>query len=60
MRPTRLVLAAVLAIVGIIWLGQGLGIIAGSFMTGSLFWAAVGAVLLAGAVLLVLLERRRV
>jgi hypothetical protein len=28
-------------------------------MTGSLFWAAVGAVLLAGAVLLVLLERRR-
>ena len=59
MRPTRLVLAAVLALVGIIWLGQGLGLIAGSFMTGSLFWAAVGAVLLAGAVLLVLLERRR-
>jgi hypothetical protein len=49
----------VLALVGILWLGQGLGFIAGSFMTGSLFWAAVGAVLLAGAVLLVLLERRR-
>jgi hypothetical protein len=59
MRPTRLVLAAVLALVGIIWLGQGLGFIGGSFMTGSLFWAVVGAVLLAGAVLLVLLERRR-
>jgi hypothetical protein len=59
MRPTRLVLAAVLALVGIIWLGQGLGLIEGSFMTGSLFWAAMGAVLLAGAVLLVLLERRR-
>ena len=42
MRPTRLVLAAVLALVGIIWLGQGLGFIAGSFMTGSLFWAARG------------------
>jgi len=59
MRPTRLVLAAVLALVGIIWLGQGFGFIAGSFMTGSLFWAAVGAVLISGAVLLVLLERRR-
>jgi hypothetical protein len=59
MRPTRLVLAAVLALVGIIWLGQGLGLIEGSFMTGSLFWAAMGVVLLAGAVLLVLLERRR-
>ena len=59
MRPTRLVLAAVLALVGIVWLGQGLGFIEGSFMTGSLFWAAVGVVLLAGAVLLVLLERRR-
>jgi glucose dehydrogenase len=59
MRATRLVLAAVLALVGIIWLGQGLGFIEGSFMTGSLFWAAVGVVLLAGAVLLVLLERRR-
>jgi hypothetical protein len=59
MRPTRLVLAAVLALVGIIWLGQGLGLIAGSFMTGSLFWAAVGAVLLAGAVFVVLMERRR-
>jgi hypothetical protein len=59
MRPTRLVLAAVLALVGIIWLGQGLGFIAGSFMTGSLFWAAVGAVLLGGAVIIVLMERRR-
>jgi len=59
MRPTRLVLAAVLALVGIIWLGQGLGFIEGSFMTGSLFWAAMGVVLLAGAVLLFLLERRR-
>ena len=59
MRPTRLVLAAVLALVGIVWLGQGLGFIEGSVMTGSLFWAAVGAVLLAGAVLVVLVERRR-
>jgi hypothetical protein len=59
MRPTRLVLAAVFALVGLVWLGQGLGLIAGSLMTGSLFWAVVGAVLVAGAVLLVVVERRR-
>ncbi|HYO43808.1 MAG TPA: hypothetical protein VES19_11475 [Candidatus Limnocylindrales bacterium] len=59
MRPTRLVLAVVLALAGLVWLGQGLGFIPGSFMTGSLFWAAVGAVLLVLAVVIVALERRR-
>jgi hypothetical protein len=59
MRPTRLVLAAVFALVGLVWLGQGLGFIGGSFMTGSLFWAAVGAVLVACAVLVVVRERGR-
>jgi hypothetical protein len=59
MRPTRLVLALVFALVGLVWLGQGLGVIPGSFMSGSLFWAAVGAVLLVLAVVIVAAERRR-
>ena len=59
MRPTRLVLAAVLALVGLVWIGQGLGFIGGSFMTGSLPWAAIGTALLAGAAILVAGERRR-
>ena len=50
MRPTRLVLALVIALAGLVWLGQGLGFIPGSFMTGSLFWAVVGAALVALAV----------
>jgi hypothetical protein len=58
-RPARLVLAAVLALVGLVWLGQGLGLIGGSFMTGSLVWAAIGAALVGLAVLVVVLERRR-
>jgi len=58
-RPARLVLALVLALAGLVWLGQGLGFIPGSFMTGSLFWAVVGAGLVVLAVIIVAAERRR-
>jgi hypothetical protein len=59
MRPTRLVLALVIALAGVVWLGQGLGLLPGTFMTGSLFWAGVGALLVALAVVIVAAERRR-
>lgn len=48
MRPLRgrmrRVAGAILALIGLVWLGQGLGLIPGSFMTGDPFWAAAGAV----------------
>ncbi len=59
MRTSRLFIALLAAIVGGIWLGQGLGYIGGSFMTGSAFWAVVGVVLLVLAALLVVAEVRR-
>jgi hypothetical protein len=37
-------LGAVFLLVGLIWLGQGVGLIGGSFMTGEAVWAVVGAV----------------
>ncbi|HYK95140.1 MAG TPA: hypothetical protein VE011_04615 [Candidatus Dormibacteraeota bacterium] len=46
---TRVVVAAVLGLVGLVWLAQGLGYLPGSFMTGDRFWAYVGAALLVGA-----------
>ena len=49
-----------MALVGVIFIGQGLGYIGGSRMTGSSFWAVVGAVLLVAAVVLVWWSRRRV
>jgi hypothetical protein len=58
MRTSRLFLAALLALVGIVWIGQGVGLIGGSFMTGSAFWAVVGAGLLVVAAAVVGLEWR--
>jgi hypothetical protein len=46
---TRWIAAVLLALVGLTFLGQGLGYIGGSAMTGSSFWAIVGAVLLVAA-----------
>jgi glucose dehydrogenase len=59
MRASRLVAAVILALVGLVWIGQGVGLIGGSAMSGSSFWAVVGVVLLALAAIIVLWERRR-
>jgi hypothetical protein len=49
----RRVLGGLLVVTGAVWLGQGLDLIQGSFMTGSTFWAVVGsACVLAGLGLL--------
>jgi hypothetical protein len=42
----RRVVGAVLVVIGVVWVGQGLDVIQGSFMTGSSFWAVVGALCL--------------
>ena len=40
---TRLVAGLVLCVVGAIWVGQGVGWIGGSFMSGEALWAVIGA-----------------
>ena len=59
MRRPSLIVAVLLALVGLVWLGQGTGLIGGSVMSGSSFWAVVGAVLLVAAAILVAREVRR-
>jgi hypothetical protein len=39
----RRIVGAALILIGAVWIGQGLDLIQGSFMTGSTFWAVVGA-----------------
>ena len=42
----RWIIAAVLVVIGLVWIGQGSGVIRGSgFMTDDVRWAIVGAVL---------------
>lgn len=39
----RRVLGALLFLTGVVWVGQGTNVITGSSMTGSTFWAVMGA-----------------
>ena len=57
----RTLIAGVLILVGLVWIGQGTGIIRGSgFMTDDIKWAVVGAVLLViGIVVAVTAVRNR-
>ena len=43
----RIVIGVVFVVVGAVWIGQGVGWIHGSFMTGEAVWAIIGAVAVA-------------
>ena len=47
MTVVRRILGAALVLTGAVWVGQGLNLIKGSSMTGSTFWAVMGAVCVA-------------
>jgi hypothetical protein len=48
---TRILVAAVVGLVGLVWILQGLGVpIGGGFMVGDMTWAWIGAVLVAIAI----------
>ncbi|HEY8760013.1 MAG TPA: hypothetical protein VIP52_03800 [Candidatus Dormibacteraeota bacterium] len=54
------VFGVLLLLVGAVWIGQGLGYIRGSFMTGAMQWFWIGlACAVVGAGLLVYSARRR-
>lgn len=58
-RSGRLVGSALLAIVGLVWFGQGMGWIPGSFMSGDPKWAWIGSAVVAVAVWNVVRGRKR-
>ena len=40
-----LVVGALIALIGLVWIGQGVGLIGGGFMSGNGMWAVIGLVL---------------
>ncbi|MET0693163.1 MAG: hypothetical protein ABWY56_04490 [Propionibacteriaceae bacterium] len=59
MKKTVLTIVGVLAILlGLLWVGQGIGVIGGSSMTGDSKWFIIGAILAIVGVLLILTGRR--
>lgn len=55
----RFVLAAIAALVGLVWVLQGAGVLPGSFMSGDPFWLAAGLALIAAAGAYAAWPRRR-
>jgi len=58
MTIARYVVAAVLILVGLLWIGQGLGMISGSGMSGQTIFAILGAALVVGGAALAWHTRR--
>jgi biotin transporter BioY len=48
-HPFRIVAAIVMFLLGIVWIGQGIGLVGGSAMSGQSIWAVIGAILVGAA-----------
>lgn len=58
-RTIALIIGGLAVLVGAGWIGQGAGLIKGSFMTGSRTWLAIGLLCLVVGLLLIFLALRR-
>jgi hypothetical protein len=60
LRVIATILAGPMILIGIVWVLQGINVLPGSFMTGDIKWALIGAPLaLVGAVLVWWVNRER-
>jgi hypothetical protein len=57
-RAIALVIGGLAVLVGGVWIGQGAGLIKGSFMTGSPTWLAIGLLCLVVGLFLIFLSLR--
>jgi uncharacterized membrane protein HdeD (DUF308 family) len=53
------ILGALAALLGVVWILQGLNVLPGSFMTGDMKWAVYGAILALVGIAAIVWARRR-
>ena len=58
-RIVVLVVGILAALAGLLWVGQGTGLVKGSYMTGSDTWLGIGLVCLSVGALLIFLSLRK-
>jgi hypothetical protein len=58
MRIAMMVAGVLLLFVGCVWILQGINVLPGSFMTGPMKWAVIGAITLVIGIVLIVLSRR--
>ena len=58
MHRTRVVIGIIAVLLGLVWVGQGIGLLPGSFMSGDLTWAVVGIVIALFGLALILVSVR--
>jgi len=59
MKKVLLTVAILMALVGMIWFGQGIGLIHGSVMTDDSKWAVIGGIMIVAAAGIFWFARRR-
>lgn len=58
-RTAAVVIGVILVLVGLVWIGQGLNLIPGSFMTGNRTWLYTGLVMAVVGAGLIIIGRRK-
>lgn len=58
-RTAMITVGVIALILGGVWIGQGMNLIPGSFMTGSLMWLSIGFIVAIIGIILILLGLRR-
>ena len=54
----RIIVGVLLCVVGAVWFFQGIGVLKGSFMTGTWFWTVVGVILFGLGLRMIVRARR--
>ena len=59
MKKILMIFSVLIALIGLVWFGQGIGMIHGSVMTDDGKWAVIGAIMVIAAIGIFLFAKKR-